>query len=665
MKKIMMLLISIFLISPLFLSAGELPQIVPLEGPDVILDKAKYPKKFSEAPMLAKKVSAGELPPVEVRLPHPDDVYVLEPMNEIGKYGGIWRRGFSGPADGENLMRINSSSRLLAWDWSASHVIPSLIKKWEIKDNAKKYVLHLRRGAKWSDGVPCTADDFLFWYEDVAMNKEIFPDPPKEMVMGGEAGLMEKIDDFTISYTFKEPYPLFLDILAGDNVVGSGPDTQGEGNGGGYMAKHYMSQFLPKYSSVEAVTKRAKAAGFDSWLEMFSNKAYLPRNPDLPTMGPWKTVTPVNEEVWSEVRNPYYWAVDTEGNQLPYIDEIRATLAQEKEVMTLRAIAGEYDYQARHLSIGSLPVFIENADKGNYRIDLGRGFQHDTVMSFNHSYNEDKGIQKLIQNRDFRRALSMGIKRDQINEAIFLGLGVPGSSMIEESLPSTPGKEYVTKWATFDPDAANALLDKIGLSKKDSEGWRLRPDGSGKRLRIELAAPAAIGSDWDGTMELVKDHWQSIGIFADLKIQERSMFETESRANKHQIATWSNGGASALWLYPRHVLPINLVEAYMGPDIAVWYNSDGAKGTPPPYPEMKRALDLFVKGYGVGGEERNKLSQEIWKLVVDEVWQMGTVGQGAGLSVVSNKMGNVPRRQCPAQHCRTPAVSHPPTWYFK
>ena len=642
-----------------------LPQIVAMEGPEVILDSAMYPTEFNEAPMLAEMVAAGDLPPVEERLPVAEDIYVIEPLHEIGQYGGTWRRGFTGPADGENLMRINSSSRLLTWDWSASRIIPSLIKDWEIQDNSQKYILHLRRGAKWSDGVPMTADDFLFWYQDVALNEEIWPSPPNEMVIGGQVGLMEKIDDYTISWTFAEPYPLFLDILAGDNVVGVGPDTQGGSNGGGYMAKHYMSQFLPKYSSEEDVTAMAKAEGFDSWLEMFSYKAYLPQNPDLPTMGPWKTVTPVNDAVWSEVRNPYYWAVDTEGNQLPYIDEIVVTLAQDREVLILRAVAGEYDQQGRHMPISALPVFLENAEGGNYRVDLGRGFAHNTVASFNHSYNDDPEIQKWIQTRDFRRALSMGIQRDQINEAIFLGLGVPGSAMIAASLPSTPGEEYVTKWATYDPDAANALLDGLGLDAKDDEGWRLRTDGSGERLRIELTVAANIGSDWDGTTELMKNHWSAIGIWADLKIQERSLFETESRANKHQIAFWSNGGASALWLYPRHVLPVNLVEAYMGPDIARWYNSDGEEGTPPPYPEMVRALELFQEGYGVGSEERNLLAQEIWMLVVDEVWQMGTVGQGAGMAITSNRMGNVPRRQCPAQHCRTPATSHPPTWYFK
>lgn len=639
--------------------SAELPQIVPIEGPDIILDEAMWPTEFSEAPSLAEMVAAGDLPPVEDRLP--EDPMVIKPLGEIGKYGGTWRRGFTGPADGENMMRINNSSRLLAWDYSGSYVVPSLLAGWDIQDEGRKYILYLRKGAKWSDGMPFTADDFLFWYEDVALNPDIFPSPPPEMVIAGEPGLMEKIDDYTISYTFKEPYPLFLDILAGHNMVAAAPEGSLGTGGGGYAAKHYMSQFLPKYSSEEEVTAKAKELGFESWLDMYLFHSYPARNPDLPVMSPWVTERPVIDPIWSMKRNPYYWAVDTEGNQLPYIDEIVINLAEDREVLLLRALAGEIDFQGRHISISRLPVLIENMGTGDYRVDIGRGFCHSAGFHFNHSYDGDDEIQQWIRNVDFRRALSLGIDRDQINEAYFLGLGVGGSVMCSPDLPSTAGEEYVTKWATHEPDQANEMLDAIGLTEKDDEGFRLRTDGSGERLRIEIGMVAGGN---EPIAEMVKDHWKDIGIWADLKAQERSLFETEARANKHQIGIWGNGGASQLWLYPRHVLPVNTNEAYMGPEIARWFVSGGEDGMAPPYPEMERALELFRKGATVGAEERNKIGQEIWMLVVDQVWSMGTVGQSAGVAVTKNNMGNVPRRGCPAQHCRTPASGHPPTWYF-
>lgn len=639
--------------------SAELPQIVPIEGPDIILDEAMWPTEYSEAPSLAEMVAAGDLPPVEERLP--EDPMVIKPLGEIGKYGGTWRRGFTGPADGENMMRINNSSRLLAWDYSGSYIVPSLLAGWDIQDDGRKYILYLRKGAKWSDGMPFTAHDFLFWYEDVALNEDIFPSPPPEMVIAGEAGLMEKIDDYTISYTFKEPYPLFLDILAGHNMVAAAPEGSLGTGGGGYAAKHYMSQFLPKYSSEEEVTAKAKELGFESWLDMYLFHSYPARNPDLPVMSPWMTERPVIDPIWSMKRNPYYWAVDTEGNQLPYIDEIVINLAEDREVLLLRALAGEIDFQGRHISISRLPVLIENMETGDYRVDIGRGFCHSAGFHFNHSYDGDDEIQSWIRNVEFRRALSLGIDRDQINEAYFLGLGVGGSVMCSPDLPSTAGEDYVTKWATHEPDQANEMLDAIGLTEKDDEGFRLRTDGSGERLRIEIGMVAGGN---EPIAEMVKDHWKDIGIWADLKAQERSLFETEARANKHQIGIWGNGGASQLWLYPRHVLPVNTNEAYMGPEIARWFVSGGEEGMAPPYPEMERALELFRMGATVSAEERNKIGQEIWSLVVDQVWSMGTVGQSAGVSVTKNNMGNVPRRGCPAQHCRTPASGHPPTWYF-
>jgi peptide/nickel transport system substrate-binding protein len=444
-------------------------------------------------------------------------------------------------------------------------------------------------------------------------------------------------------------------------MVAAAPEGSLGTGGGGYAAKHYMSQFLPKYSSEEEVTAMAEELGFESWLDMYLFHSYPARNPDLPVMSPWVTDRPVIDPIWVMKRNAYYWAVDTEGNQLPYIDEIVINLAEDREVLLLRALAGEIDFQGRHISISRLPVLIENMDTGDYRVDIGRGFCHSAGFHFNHSYDGDAEIQKWIRNVDFRRALSLGIDRDQINEAYFLGLGVGGSVMCSPDLPSTAGEEFVTRWATHEPDQANEMLDAIGLTEMDDEGYRLRTDGSGDRLRIEIGMVAGGN---EPIAEMVKDHWKDIGIWADLKAQERSLFETEARANKHQIGIWGNGGASQLWLYPRHVLPVNTNEAYMGPEIARWFVSGGEDGMAPPYPEMERALELFRQGASVSAEERNKIGQEIWMLVVDQVWSMGTVGQSAGVSVTKNNMGNVPRRGCPAQHCRTPASGHPPSWYF-
>ena len=106
----------------------------------------------------------------------------------------------------------------------------------------------------------------------------------------------------------------------------------------------------------------------------------------------------------------------------------------------------------------------------------------------------------------------------------------------------------------------------------------------------------------------------------------------------------------------------------MGHPIARWYASDGKQGKPPKDPELLRALELFKSAPGKKAEERKKIAKEIWKILVDGQFSIGTVGLSPavmGVRIVSNRMGNIPARQVNAQHARTPGISHPATFFFK
>ena len=414
-----------------------------LEGPEILRDATKFPKAFKEAPVLAELVKAGKLPPVEKRLPEPEDLMVIKPLKEVGKYGGRWRRGFTGPADTENGNRIVSTDKILMWDYTGNKVAPSLAKDWRLSDDGKVCTVFLRKGLKWSDGQPFTADDFLFWYEEIYQNKDLVATPIPELQINGKPARMIKRDDYTVVFEFPEPYFLFVDILAGDTLIGGGQAT-GMARAsymGGYAPAHYLKQFLPKYSSADEVTRKAKAAGFDGWVSYFRNRTNWALNVDLPVLGPWKTVSPINTPTWAMERNPYYWAVDTAGNQLPYIDRIVMNLAENLEVLNLRAIAGDYDLQERHVSLSKMPVFIENQKKGNYSIHLDTQQSGcDAAMLLNTAYEGDPEVSKWLKNRDFRRAISMGMDRDQLNEAFWLGIGTPGSTAPSEMSLSTRGR---------------------------------------------------------------------------------------------------------------------------------------------------------------------------------------------------------------------------------
>jgi len=639
-----------------------------LEGPSLILDPAKFPTKFSEAPMLAELVKAGKLPPVDKRIP--EEPMVVKPVHSIGRYGGTWRRGFTGPGDSENGNRIVSTDKILFWDYTGTKVMPCIAKDYKVSDDGKVVTIFLRKGMKWSDGQPFTADDFVFWYEDIYLNKDIQPTPNPDFMVNGKPGRLTKRDEYTVMFEFPEANYLFVDILAGSTAMGGGQATQ-QHNGrtmGAYMPAHYLKQFHPKYVAKDELDKKAKAMGFDGWVSLIKNRWDWRLNPELPVVGPWKTVTPINTPTWTMERNPYYYGIDSEGNQLPYIDKITMALAENLEVLNLRAIAGGYDLQERHTALSKLPVFLENRGKGNYDVRLDPALNgSDATLQINNTYEADAEIAKWIHTREFRRALSLGIDRDQLNETFWLGVGTAGSVAPSESMPYSPGPEWRKKWSTYNPKQANEFLDKLGLAKKDGEGYRLRTDGKG-RIRLELLTAAGSFIPHTQICEMIKQQWKKIGIDADVKEIERNLFFTRINNNEHQIAVWLNDGTEVLYLFPRHALPVDTVEALLGPQIARWYASGGTQGKEPKDPQLKKALELFRSAAGKKTQDRYKIAQEIWKIMVEEQFSIGTVGQSPaamGVRIVSKRLGNIPSRQINAQHARTPCSSHPATFFYK
>jgi len=642
-----------------------------LEGPEIVRDVTKYPKSFKESPVLAELVKAGKLPPVEKRLPDPTEVMVVKAVKEIGKYGGTWRRAFTGPGDYENGNRIVSTDKPLFCDFTGTKAAPSLAKDWKLSDDGKSTTIYLRKGLKWSDGEPLNADDFMFWYDEIYLNKDLVPTPIPEFASNGKQGKMVKVDDYTVAFQFDDPNYMFVDILWGSTLMGGGQATrQSRASSfmGAYTPAHYVKKFLPKFTPQADLDKQSKDAGFDNWKSLLKAKIDWSLNPELPVVTPWKTTSPMNTPTWALERNPYYWEVDTDGNQLPYIDKIVMTLAENLEVVNLRAIAGEYDEQERHTDAGKLPVFLDNMQKGNYSVHLDPAFNgSDCALHVNQSFSGDPEIAKLLTNRDFRHALSMGIDRAQLNETFWLGTGTPGSIAPAETTPYSPGPDYRNKWCTLDQKQATDLLDKIGLDKKDSEGYRLRADGKG-RLHIELETVGGQFIQFTQIAEMIREQWKKIGIQADVKEYERTLAFTRDQNSEQHIMLWSNDGSENLYLFPRHALPVDPTECHMGAAIATWYASGGSQGTKPNDPQMLKALDMMSKAPAQKPEEAAKTAQEIWKILVEEEYSIGVVGQSPafmGIRIVSNRMGNIPERQANSQHARTPGSSHPATFFFK
>jgi peptide/nickel transport system substrate-binding protein len=635
-----------------------------LEGPTVITDAAQSPKAFKEAPMLAELVKAGKLPPVEQRLP--SEPLVIKPLQGIGKYGGTWRRGFTGPFDTSNVHRSGQNDKLLFFDYTGTKLVPNVAKAWEVSPDGKVTTLTLRKGMKWSDGQPFTADDFMFWFEDVYQNKDLVPTPLASMSINGKPIKIEKGDEVTVKFVAPDPYFVLPTVLAA--ILGLGHHSRfGRDNLGGFAPAHYLKQYLPKYAQggEEAVKKQASEAKFDTWILYFRFKNDSTKNPELPVLTPWVITSPITTPTMVLERNPYSMWVDTEGNQLPYIDKIQMTVGENLEVINLRAIAGEYDEQARHIDIGKLPVLLENQQKGNYTVRLDPSAQGSDVGLFcNQSYEKDPEVAKWITNRDFRRALSHGIDRPQINETFVLGLGETGSSAPGEGTIYFPGPEFKNLHANYDVKMANELLDKIGLDKKDGEGFRLRTD-NGQRLRLDVTTYLGF-LPFVQIAEMIREQWKKIGIQADVTEMERGLATKKYQANEHVIMFETQWGTDNIFGHTPLFFPYQQ-DSQTGPLYGAWFASGGTQGKEPTG-RMRELMDLYRKAAGQPDEERIKLGKQAVGISVDEAWIINVVANSPasqGVRVVKNNLGNVPERVWNSAVSDNPMIGHPETYFFK
>jgi peptide/nickel transport system substrate-binding protein len=645
-------------------SAGKY-RLGKLEGAEVVTDATKFPRSFKEAPELATLVQQGKLPPVAERIGQ--DPLVLQPAHGIGKYGGTLRKGALPGVDAAgNIHRFASGpATLLYFDYKWTKIVPNLAREFEQSADGKVLTIRLRRGMRWSDGQPFTADDIVFWYEDIYLNKQLFVGTSPDLLIGGREVKIEKVDQYTVRYVSPEANSLLVERLASPLTDFGGPTFRGQTGRGGYAPKHYLSRFLPKYAGQAAVDKLAADAKHNSWVTFFYDRNNWRVNTELPVLAPWKVTVPATNP--SELvleRNPYSVWVDSDGNQLPYIGKIQHTIAENREVIALRVTSGEIDFQDHEFDVAKLPVLIDSESRGGYKIQLDPS-QSGLGIALNLAYDADPEVGEWIRNVDFRRALSLGIDRGQINEALFLGTGTPSSSAPADDNKYSPGKEWRTKWATHDVAQANQLLDKIGLTNKDSEGYRLRKDGTG-RLRLTFMAVIRI-ADFAAMAEMLKQQWKAIGV--DLVIEPASTQLGTQRISSNQAQMTGNQvGAEDVFLFGATLTPqAGGFSAIMGVPYAQWQATGGRQGKEP-FPELKKAMELVEKGKLATQSERIEIGKEITRIHLDNVFSIGIV-QGdlasSAVRVAKTTLGNVPGRIINAVVLLSTNNLYPQTFYFK
>ena len=639
------------------------------------------PTTFQESPMSAELVRQGQLPPLMERLPVPEDVHVVPPPNEIGTYGGTWRA----TRHNQRYLQQYANGHPLQLNADGASYVERVAKGMDHSEDGRVYTFFLRRGGKWSGGSDLTSEDFRFTWEDInyynnAASKAaglsgngLGPDTPYSRArdpVTGEGARFAVIDDYTFSFTFDSPNYTFF---AGTTSA-RGPVSCGSG-WCWYTSDEYAKQFHEKYADSAALAKMIADGEFEDWTKLFQNRVSWTRcgsdciENGQPSAGAWKMEYFLDDQS-SMVRNHYYFGVDPDGNQLPYVDGIINFKMESVDVAILRAMQGESDLDADTLSrqMSGIPLFITNMERGDYSIyhwpDLSGG---DHSLFFNQTWNEDKELGRWLRTQDFRIALSLAIDRHAINNIVFSGVGYAQNYVVHETSPHYPGKRYETIDAIpQDIARANQILDGLGLVDTNGDGFRNRLDGGGN-LEIYTGVPGLRVP----VAELLESDFAKIGIKLDWK--EDGGHWGLIRQNQQYLGISNVNGSSNLWARGNPVAPYRSGEP-QGPLIGQYLTSGGQEGMAPTGPDpdflplapegtwpadatgnIKFLLDSWTEGAQLPDHDPRKIEigQAMSRVVALEKYQLGTIaftGFSRGLIVKRNNFRNVPERQIRYEH---------------
>ena len=346
MVKTILLIAGVFLAAPVVALAGAAEEATEEE-------QAAVPSgSYREAPMLTELVARGELPPVDDRLPA--EPALLEPIESVGQYGGtLFVQATDNSPWGDLQEETERGSYLGRFRFDRLEVEGNLAKGFEQAEDDKSITILLRPGAKWSDGAPFTADDILFMYEDMHWHDEV-----ETWMWLPQARRVVKIDDYTVRLETDEPYPVLTLKMA----------EPAGGDWHSYYPKHYLQKWHIRYNP--DANALAKEEGFDSWDEAFRHHFWWNPRQDMnfPTMQPW-VITQSNTTNKVHERNPYYWKVDSQGQQLPYVDRIVTDIV-DWESYHLRIISGASDVAFVNTLFENYSLYKQNEEAGGYRVVL-------------------------------------------------------------------------------------------------------------------------------------------------------------------------------------------------------------------------------------------------------------------------------------------------------
>lgn len=590
--------------------------------------------EFAENPAVAdlNGMIAGnpDLPPLAERLP--SEPLVIVPYASVGKYGGTLDALSNATEAGTSDFLSTRHVNLVRYSDDLQTIVPNVAKSWEWNDDFTQLTFTLRAGHKWSDGAPFTSADVKFWYDNLMLDTNINESPKDYATVAGEPMTVETPDDVTVIFNLPAPKPGLLAHFATSYAQG-------------FQPKHFLGQFHPEVNpDADAFAQELGFEnGYDAILAYYGNSDWtdtpspMLSRPEIvdglpkaavPTLESFLTVADTTEGR-HYVANPYFFMVDTSGQQLPYISEQDELYKNDNEVRILSVINGEVDYKAQSLQLASAPLLLENQEKGNYSVQLNPDIAFPTI-AFNVT-SEDMAKREVFGDVRFRRAMSVALDRNQINEVAYFGQGTPLQYNGFSPLPDFMPPELETAYAEYDPEMAASLLDEVGMMDTDGDGFRELPNGEKLVLNLQFATQGAPGE----LAEIAAQNWSDVGVETTVKEVTPDEYRSAQSSNKLDVLIWRKGQPLALHLGDNtyFVPPFDgYFDIRTGMLWAEYLETDGASGVEPPawVNEMIDDVNAFQSS-PIGSPEQQELATKLATKMVDEMLFIGTVRAPAPL----------------------------------
>jgi peptide/nickel transport system substrate-binding protein len=583
-----------------------------------------------ETQSLVTSVAAGQVPPISERVPAEPSIVEFQGKTAVpGQQGGKLNILMARKKDTRQMV-VYGYARLVGYD-PKFNIKPDILKKIEVKEG-RIFTMHLRQGHKWSDGHPFTAEDFRYYWEDVATNEEVRNEsPPASMIVDGERPKFEVLDDVTIRYSWSKPNPFFMPRLAGARPLYL------------YRPAHFMKKYHAKYTDSATLRSQVVAAKKRNWVALHYSigQQYKNSNPDLPTLQPWMLMTKAPAKRFLFKRNPYYYRIDTNGRQLPYIDEVRMNVTNNK-LIPIKTGGGESDLQARGLNFNNVTALKQSEKQSGFNTLLWRTAKGSHWALFPNLNTKDPVWRKIFRDVRFRRAISLGINRREINQVIYYGLAREGNNTV---LPESPlyHPRFQKRWASFDVKRANALLDDMGFTKKTPAGIRLMPNGKRMELTVVFSTEESEPSD---ILELVRDSWRDIGIKIFLKPMQRDVLRNRIFSGLVKMSMWFGleNGIPSPDSSPRELAPTSQ-QQLQWPKWGQYVDTRGRAGEAVDMPQAKR-LSALNKSWAEAPTrlERKRIWTEMLDIYTKQLFSIGIISSVPQVIVAKKNLLNVPKK---------------------